>query len=86
MGLKVTITIDGAKQIDRGIWKATLKPAEAATLGDCESKSGPFSVLLLESTVDYNSQSQSITFDPDITHTRGCRRGCASIYRSRKDR
>lgn len=67
MGLKVTITIDGARQIDRGIWKATLKPAEAATLGDCESKSGPFSVLLLESTVDYNPQSKSITFDPDIT-------------------
>jgi len=67
MGLKVTITIDGAKQIDRGIWKAKLKPAEAATFGDCESKSGPFSVLLLESTVDYNPQSQSITFDPDIT-------------------
>ena len=67
MGLKVTITIDGAQQIDRGIWKARLKPTEAATLGDCESKSGPFSVLLLESTVDYNSQSKSITFDPDIT-------------------
>lgn len=67
MGLKVTITIDGARQLDRGIWKATLKPSEAATFGDCESKSGPFSVLLLKSTVDYNPQSQSITFDPDIT-------------------
>lgn len=67
MGLKVTITIDGAQQIDRGIWKAKLKPSEAATFGDCESKSGQFSVLLLESTVDYNPQSQTITFDPDST-------------------
>jgi hypothetical protein len=67
MGLKVTITIDGAKKIDRGIWKAKLEPAEASTLGECESESGPFSVLLLESTVDYNPQSHSLTFDPELT-------------------
>lgn len=67
MGLKVTITIDGAKPIEPGLWKATLKPEEAATLGDCNSKSGAFSVLLLESAVDYNPQTKSLTFDPNAS-------------------
>ncbi len=67
MGLKVTITIDGARSIDRGVWKAKLKPDDVATIGDCDSKSGPFSVLLLESKVDYNQPSQTITFDPNAT-------------------
>ena len=67
MGLKVTITIDGARTIDRGVWKAKLKPEEVKTIGDCDSKSGPFSVLLLESNVDYNQTSQTITFDPNAT-------------------
>ena len=67
MGLKVTITIDGAKRIEQGLWKATLKPEEAATLGSCDSKSGPFSVLLLESTFDYDLQTQSLTFDPNAS-------------------
>ena len=67
MGLKVTITIDGAKRIEQGLWKATLKPEEAATLGECDSSSGPFSVLLLESTFDYDLQTQSLTFDPSAS-------------------
>lgn len=67
MGLRVTITIDGAKRIEQGLWKATLKPEEAATLGECDSKSGPFSVLLLESTFDYDLQTQSLTFDPNAS-------------------
>jgi len=67
MGLKVTITIDGAKRIEQGLWKATLKPEEAATLGECNSTSGPFSVLLLESTFDYDLQTQSLTFDPNAS-------------------
>jgi hypothetical protein len=67
MGLKVTITIDGAKSIDNGIWKARLKPAEVATLGDCHSQSGPFSVLMLEANVDYNHRLQTLTFDPEAT-------------------
>lgn len=67
MGLKVTITIDGAKRIEQGLWKATLKPEEAATLGECQSSSGPFSVLLIESTFDYDLQTQSLTFDPNAS-------------------
>ena len=67
MGLKVTITIDGAKRIEQGVWKAKLKPAEAATLGECDSKSGPFSVLLLESSFEYNLQTKSLTFDPNAS-------------------
>ena len=67
MGLRVTITIDGAKRIEQGLWKATLKPEEAATLGDCNSKSGPFSVLLIESAFDYDLQTQSLTFDPNAS-------------------
>ena len=67
MGLKVTITIDGAKRIEQGLWKATLKPEEAATLGDCKSRSGPFSVLMLESACDYDLQTQSLTFDPNAS-------------------
>ena len=67
MGLKVTITIDGAKRIEQGVWKATLKPAEAATLGECDSESGPFSVLLLESSFEYNLQTKSLTFDPNAS-------------------
>jgi hypothetical protein len=67
MGLKVTITIDGAKRIEQGLWKATLKPEEAATLGECDSHSGPFSVLLLEASFDYDLQTQSLTFDPNAS-------------------
>ncbi len=65
MGLKLKMTIDNAKHVDTGIWRATLEPDEAATLGKCESRSGPFSVLLIESAVDFNQISQAITFDPD---------------------
>jgi hypothetical protein len=62
MGLKVTI--DNARPIDTGIWKASLKPEEAATFGDCNSKVGPFTVLFLEAIVDFNERSQCLTFDP----------------------
>lgn len=65
MGLKLKMTIDSAKHVDTGVWRATLEPNEANTLGECESRSGPFSVLLIESEVDFNPTSQSITFDPN---------------------
>lgn len=67
MGLKLTITIDGARHIDIGIWKAKLEPDELATLGQCDNRSGPFSVLLLESEVDFNAGSRTLTFDPSAT-------------------
>jgi hypothetical protein len=67
MGLKLTITIDGAKLIEPGIWKARLKPEEVTTLGSCQNKLGPFSVVMLEGEAEYNAQNQSITFDPDAT-------------------
>lgn len=65
MGLKVTI--DNAKPIDTGVWKAILKPDEAATFGDCASKIGPYTVLYLEAIVDFNERSQCLTFDPGAT-------------------
>ena len=65
MGLKLKMTIDGAKHVDTGIWRATLEPEEVTTLGNCESRSGPFSVLFIESEVDFNQTSQTITFDPN---------------------
>ena len=67
MGLKVRMSIDGARQVDAGVWMAKIEPNEAVTLGSCDSKSGLFSVLLLESTADYDEESQTITFDPDAT-------------------
>jgi len=67
MGLKLSITIEGAKPIDSGVWKARLEPEEVATLGNCKSRLGPYSVLLLESGVDYNRQHASLTFDPSTT-------------------
>jgi hypothetical protein len=67
MGLKHTITIDGAKHIDMGVWMAKLEPEEVATLGKCENRFGPFSVLLLESEVDYDEGTRIITFDPLAT-------------------
>lgn len=65
MGLKVTI--DNAKPIDTGVWKATLNPDDAATFGRCENKVGPYTVLYLESIVDFNERSQCLTFDPGPT-------------------
>ena len=65
MGLKATI--DKARFIEEGIWKAQLEPEEAASLGECSSRQGPFSIILLESAMDYNEQSQTITFDPSTT-------------------
>lgn len=67
MGLKLTITIDGAKHLDMGVWMAKLEPEEVATLGQCESRSGPFSVLLLDSEVDYDEKTQTLTFNPNAT-------------------
>jgi len=67
MGLKLTLTIDGARHLDTGVWMANLEPDEVATLGKCENRSGPFSVLLLESEVDYDEKTQVITFDPNAT-------------------
>ena len=67
MGLKLTITIDGAKHLDMGIWMAKLEPDEVATLGKCENRSGPFSVLLLDSEVDYDEKTQTLTFNPNAT-------------------
>lgn len=67
MGLKLSITIEGARAIDSGVWKARLEPDEVATLGDCKSKSGPYSVLLLKSAVQYNPRQASLTFDPSAT-------------------
>lgn len=67
MGLKLTITIDGAKHLDKGVWMAKLQPDEVASLGKCENRSGPFSVLLLDSEVDYDEKAQTITFDPNAT-------------------
>ena len=68
MGLKVTITIDEARKIDQGVWKARLKQAEVETLGKCSSKAGLFSVLHVETDVVYNEQNQTITFDPSATN------------------
>ena len=65
MGLKVTITIDGATRIENGVWKARIQPEEVITLGQCDSRSGPFSVVLLESNVAYNPPARTLTFDPD---------------------
>ena len=65
MGLKATI--DKARFVEEGIWKAQLEPEEAASLGECASRKGPFSIILLESEMDYNAQSQTITFDPSTT-------------------
>ena len=65
MGLKATI--DKARFIEEGIWKAQLEPEEAASLGECSSRQGPFSIILLESTLDYNQNSQTLTFDPSTT-------------------
>jgi hypothetical protein len=65
MGLKLKMTIDSAKHVDTGIWRATLEPEETTTLGECESRSGPFSVLFIDSEVDFNQTSQTITFDPN---------------------
>ena len=67
MGLKLSMTIEGARAIDNGVWKARLEPEEVATLGECKSKTGPYSVLLLESAVEYNPEYASLTFDPNAT-------------------
>jgi len=67
MGLKLTITIDGAKHLGMGVWMAKLEPDEVATLGKCENRSGPFSVLLLDSEVDYDEKTQTLTFNPNAT-------------------
>ncbi len=67
MGLKLTMTIDGAKHLDTGVWMAKLEPDEVTTLGKCEKRSGPFSVLLLDSEVDYDEKAQTLTFNPNAT-------------------
>ena len=65
MGLKVTI--ENVRRIDDGVWKATLDPDETSAFGDCKSKIGPFSILLLESEIHFDEKTKRITFDPKST-------------------
>jgi len=65
MGLKVTI--ESVRQIDDGVWKAVLDPDETTAFGECKSKIGPFSILLLESEIHFDEKNRRITFDPKST-------------------
>ena len=65
MGLKVTI--EEAVRIGDGVWKAALDPDETSAFGDCKSKIGPFSILLLESEIYFDAKTKRITFDPKPT-------------------
>ena len=65
MGLKVTI--EEAVRIGDGVWKAVLDPEETTAFGDCKSKIGPFSILLLESEIHFDDKNKRITFDPKST-------------------
>jgi len=65
MGLKVTI--EEAVRIDDGVWKAVLDPEETTAFGECKSKIGPFSILLLESEIHFDQKTKRITFDPKST-------------------
>jgi len=65
--MSLKLTIEGAKLIDKGVWKARLKPEETSAFGKCSSRSGPYSVLLLDAKVGFNERAQSITFDPNAT-------------------
>ncbi|NNK85390.1 MAG: hypothetical protein HKO91_07560 [Desulfobacterales bacterium] len=62
MGLKVTI--ENVKRIDNGVWKVVLDPEETAAFGDCKSKIGPFSIVLLGSDIHSDEKVKRITFDP----------------------
>jgi hypothetical protein len=65
--MSLKLTIEGARLIDKGVWKARLKPEETSAFGTCSSRSGPYSVLLLDAKVGFNERAQSITFDPNAT-------------------
>ncbi len=65
MGLKVTI--ESVRHIGDGVWKAVLDPEETDAFGDCNSKIGPFSILLLESDIYFDEKASRITFDPKTT-------------------
>ena len=65
MGLKVTI--EEAMRIGDGVWKAALDPDETTAFGECKSKIGPFSILLLGSEIHFDEKTKRITFDPKST-------------------
>jgi hypothetical protein len=65
--MSLKLTIEGAKLIDKGVWRARLKPGETSAFGKCTSRSGPYSVLLLDAKVGFDERAQSITFDPNAT-------------------
>ena len=65
--MSLKLTIEGAKLIEKGVWRARLKPEETSAFGKCSSRSGPYSVLLLDAKVGFNERAQSITFDPNAT-------------------
>jgi hypothetical protein len=65
MGLKVTI--EEAMRIGDGVWKAALDPDETTAFGECKSKIGPFSILLLESEIHFDEKTKRLTFDPKST-------------------
>lgn len=62
MGLKVTI--ESVRRIDNGVWKVILDPEETTAFGDCKSKIGPFSIVLLGSDIHFDEKATRITFDP----------------------
>ena len=65
--MSLKLTIEGAKLIEKGVWKARLKPEETSAFGKCSSRSGPYTVLLLDAKVGFNERAQNITFDPSAT-------------------
>jgi len=64
MGIKITLTIEGATAVDRKIWKARLKPEEVSRLGESPNRIGPYSILLVDAAARFDEKSGSLTLDP----------------------
>lgn len=63
--MNLSISIDNVGKLKNGIWVSKLNPSEVRIFGNCPSNYGDFSILLIESDIGYNSDNQTISFNPN---------------------
>lgn len=60
--MALSIAIEGVRQLEPGVWRAVLNPDELRVLGNCGSKLGDISVLLVE-TPTFEAERERLSVD-----------------------
>jgi hypothetical protein len=60
----LSVSIQGAKCLDPGLWKARLAQSELQFLGSADSRVGPLSVLLIFKCDSFDQATGTLSFNP----------------------